>query len=134
MLDAGGGGGKLGFVADTVAKGPGAGFVSTQTRFYVEPDEAQRLIDGLKQALEKLTATKQVSDEIAVTQSPGKDVYSGIATLTIRKTAGDEEGGYGWANRKAQVALQNTIMNIQKALDEYKGTDSAAADALKPKG
>ncbi|GAA1357568.1 hypothetical protein [Saccharothrix algeriensis] len=133
MLDAGGGGAKLGFVADTVARGPGAGYVATQTKFSVDPAEAQRLIDGLKQALEKLVNTKLVSDEIAASNSPGKDVYSGMATLTIRKTASDEPGGYGWANLEARKALENTIENIQKALDEYQGTDSAAADALKPK-
>ncbi|MEU4802808.1 hypothetical protein [Actinosynnema sp. NPDC023587] len=134
MLDAGGGGGKLGFVADTVAKGPGAGFVSTRTTFFVEPGEAQRLIDGLKEALEKLLETKRTAERIAAANSPGKDVYSGVATLTLRKTAGDEEGGYGWANLKAQQTLEKTISNIQQALDEYRATDSAAADALKPKG
>lgn len=133
MLDAGGGGGKLGFVADTVAKGAGAGFVTTRTKFFVEPDEAQRLIDGLKQALEKLIRIRDLSDEIMASGSPGKDVYSGFATMAIRRTAGTDPGGYGWANLKAQEALENTIENIQKALDEYKGTDSAAADALKPK-
>ncbi|MEV0677984.1 hypothetical protein AB0I60_15860 [Actinosynnema sp. NPDC050436] len=72
MLDAGGGGAKLGFVADTVAKGPGAGFVSTRTRFFVEPDEAQRLIDGLKQALEKLLETKRTAERITAANSLGK--------------------------------------------------------------
>ncbi|WP_433269430.1 hypothetical protein ACQPZF_06965 [Actinosynnema sp. CS-041913] len=120
-------------MADTVAKGPGAGFVTTKTKFFVDPGEAQRLIDGLKQALEKLIETRDTAEEITFTGSPGKDVYSGFATLAIHKTAGSEEGGYSWANQKAQEALENTIENITKALDEYKGTDSAAADALKPK-
>lgn len=133
MLDAGGGGRKLGFTADTVAGGAGGGFVSTKTRFYVEPAEAERLLDGLKLALEKLLDVKRETEQILFGKPPGKDVYSGMATLAIQRAAGSEEGGYAWANLKAQEALEKTIANIQQALDEYKGTDSAAADALKPK-
>lgn len=136
MYDAEGGGGKLSFVGDTVSKAPGgagAGYVISQTRFFVDPDEAENLIKGLNAAIKELQLAKRFSDEITRTQSPGKDAYSGFATLKIRETAGNQEGGYGWANEKAQEALLNTIQNIKDALAAYKTTDSAAEDALKPR-
>ncbi|MBB5957617.1 hypothetical protein FHS29_004212 [Saccharothrix tamanrassetensis] len=134
MFDAGDGGRKLGFVADTVARGPGAGYVATQTRFAVDPSEAQRLIDGLKEALEKLIETDTLAAEIRLHGAPGQDVYSAVANDAIQRTAGNAPGGYSWANQQAQRALETTIENIQKALAEYQQTDSAAGDALKPKG
>ena len=60
--------------------------------------------------------------------------YSGFATLAIRKSAGGEEGGYVWANKEAYKALTNTILNIQAALETYKGQDEATADAFKGEG
>lgn len=136
MYDAEGGGGKLSFVGDTVSKAPGgagAGYVVSQTRFYVDPDEAENLIKGLDAAVKELQKAKRAADEISQSQSPGKDAYSGFATLKIRETAGMQEGGYGWANEEAQKALMRTIQNIKDSLAAYKGTDSAAQDALKPK-
>jgi hypothetical protein len=131
MLDAGGA--KLGFVADTVSAGANAGFAATQTNFSVDPDQAQKLIDDLKLALEQLIEAKKPADRIASVPSPAEDTYSVQATTAIRTMAGQDPGGYGWANLKAREALENTIENIQKALDEYKSTDSGAGEALKPK-
>ncbi|MFI9812433.1 hypothetical protein [Saccharothrix variisporea] len=138
MYDAEGGGGKLSFMGDTVSKAPGgaggaAGYVISQTRFFVDPDEAQNLIKGLEAAVKELQLAKRYSDDITRTQSPGKDAYSGFATVKIRETASDLEGGYGWANQKAQEALLKTIQNIRDALAAYKTTESAAEDALKPR-
>jgi hypothetical protein len=61
-------------------------------------------------------------------------MYSGFATLAIRKSAGDDEGGYGWANQKAQAALQATMENIQKALDKYRGVEESNQQALNSGG
>lgn len=135
MYDAEGGGGKLSFVGDTVSKAPGgaAGYVVSQTRFFVDPDEAENLIKGLEKAYLELRNAKRYSDQITQVQSPGKDAYSGFATLKIRETAGDQQGGYGWANEEARKALKKTIQNIKDALAAYKGTDSAAEGALKPR-
>jgi hypothetical protein len=137
MLDAEGGGvtRRIGFVADTVApSGPGAGLVATQTKFSVDPEQAQKLIDGLANARDRL---QELNDNAALLQaigSPGKDVYSGMAALTIQRTAGTDVGGYAWANKKAFDALNNTIQNIQASLNAYKNQDEATADAFKGEG
>ncbi|MEU4444008.1 hypothetical protein AB0K14_11245 [Actinosynnema sp. NPDC050801] len=137
MLDAVGGGGakKIGFVADTVASGPGgAGLVASQTHFSVDPEQAQKLIDGLIEARDKLQALEKKADRLVGVQSPGKDPYSGFATLAIRRSAGGDPGGYIWANKEAYKALTNTILNIQAALANYKSQDQATADAFKGEG
>lgn len=137
MLDAGGGGGakQIKFVADTVSAGPaGSGLTASQTQFSVDPEQAQKLIDGLTEARDKLQGLVLQAERLAGVQSPGKDPYSGFATLAIRKSAGGEEGGYVWANKEAYKALTNTILNIQAALETYKGQDEATADAFKGEG
>ncbi|NUT98589.1 MAG: hypothetical protein HOY78_41925 [Saccharothrix sp.] len=135
MYDAEGGGGKLSFVGDTVAKAPGgaAGYVVSQTRFFVDPHEAQNLIKGLDAAVKELEKAKRASDDITMSESPGKDAYSGFATLKIRETAGTQEGGYGWANEEARKALKKTIQNIKDALAAYQDTELVAENALKPR-
>jgi len=110
------------------AAGAGAGGVA---KFSVDPDQAQKMIDGLKAALEKLMDLRARSTELANTNAPGPDPYSGYATLAMRKTAGGEPGGYLWANEQAQKALEQTIVNIEKALAEYRATDQAAQSAMK---
>ncbi|MEU7529736.1 hypothetical protein AB0A74_28690 [Saccharothrix sp. NPDC042600] len=135
MYDAEGGGGKLSFVGDTVSKAPGGagGYVVSQTHFLVDPDEAENLIKGLEEAHKELAKARRAADTIAVMPSPGKDAYSGFATLKIRETVTAEHGGYAWANEEARKALEKTIRNIREALAAYKSTNSAARDALKPK-
>lgn len=136
MLDAGGGGARqIGFVADTVSSGPGGtGLVASQTQFSVDPEQAQKLIDGLADARDRLQELYNQSAQITGIASPGKDPYSGFATLAIHRAGGTEEGGYGWANLKAYEALNNTISNIQAALDTYKNQDQTTADAFKGEG
>lgn len=138
MLDAESGGArKIDFVADTVAAGPagaGAGLVATQTRFSVDPAQAQKLIDGLIDARDRLQELYNDSQQLTMISSPGKDPYSGFATLAIRRSGGTDEGGYGWANMKAYEALDNTIMNIQAALETYQTQEQATTDAFKGEG
>jgi hypothetical protein len=110
------------------AAGAGGGGVA---KFSVDPDQAQKMIDGLKKAIETLMDLREKSAEITNTGAPGPDPYSGYATLAMRKTAGGEPGGYLWANEQAQKALEQTIANIEKALAEYKATDEAATSAMK---
>jgi hypothetical protein len=78
-------------------------------------------------------ATRWRSNSLRNAQSPGQDPYSGGATATIRTSAGNDPGGYGWANLKAVEALTKTIENIKKSIAEYSQTDGAARDAMKPK-
>ncbi|KOX12934.1 hypothetical protein ADK67_46240 [Saccharothrix sp. NRRL B-16348] len=137
MLDAGGGGGakQIKFVADTVSSGPaGSGLVASQTSFSVDPEQAQKLIDGLVEARDKLQQLNRDAFALQSIGSPGKDVYSGMAALAIQRAAGTDEGGYGWANKMAYEALNNTINNIQTSLDSYKAQDEATADAFKGEG
>ncbi|WP_439663884.1 hypothetical protein ACSHWB_22030 [Lentzea sp. HUAS TT2] len=110
------------------AAGAGGGGVA---KFSVDPDQAQKMIDGLKLAIEKLVELQIQSDQIKTSGAPGPDPYSGYATLAMRKTAGGEPGGYQWANQEAQKALEQTVKNIEKALAEYKATDEAAKSAMK---
>ncbi|USX48698.1 hypothetical protein [Lentzea sp. HUAS12] len=120
-------GAALGAAAGAAA-GAGGGGVA---KFSVDPDQAQKMIDGLKLAIEKLVQLRDKSDEIQASGAPGPDPYSGYATLAMRKTAGAEQGGYLWANQEAQKALEQTVMNIEKALAEYRKTDEAATSAMK---
>ncbi len=137
MLDAGGGGGvkKIGFVADTVSSGPaGSGLVASQTRFSVDPEQAQKLIEGLTEARDRLQELLNDSYQLTNISSPGKDPYSGFATLAIQRAGGTEPGGYGWANKEAYKALDNTINNIKASLENYKNQDQATADAFQGEG
>jgi hypothetical protein len=137
MFDAESGGGakQIGFMADTVASGPaGAGLVVGQTQFSVDPEQAQKLIDGLADARDRLQELYDQSQELQWIASPGKDFYSGMATQAIHQSAGTEAGGYGYASRLAYETLNNTIQNIQAALETYKGQDQATADAFKGEG
>jgi hypothetical protein len=99
----------------------------------VDLEQAPKLIAGLEDAIVKLQDAYRASDSIRNAQSPGQDPYSGGATTVIRTSAGDNPGGYGWANIKAREALKKTIENIKKSIEEYSKTDSAAHDAMKPK-
>ena len=110
------------------AAGAGGGGVA---KFSVDPEQAQKMIDGLKLAIEKLMDLERTGSEIQYAGAPGPDPYSGYATLAMRKTAGAEAGGYVWANHEAQKALEQTIKNIEKALAEYRATDEAAKSAMK---
>lgn len=137
MFDAeiGGAAKQIGFVADTVSAGPaGSGLVAGQTKFSVDPQQAQKLIDGLVEARDRLQELLNQSYAISNISSPGKDPYSGFATLAIQRAGGTEPGGYGWANKAAFEALNNTIDNIQAALETYKNQDQATADAFQGEG
>ncbi len=110
---------------------PGTGAPSGgTTRFSVDPDQAQKMIDGLQAAVEHLELLQKNATQLKMSGAPGPDPYSGWATLTMRQAAGEQDGGYGWANKKAREALEETIARIKKALAEYRGTDDAAQTAM----
>lgn len=119
---------SIGAAVGAAAAGAGGGGVA---KFSVDPDQAQKMIDGLKLAIEKLVELRTSSQKIRMSGAPGPDPYSGYATLAMRKTAGAEPGGYQWANEQAQKALEQTVKNIEKALAEYRATDEAAQTAMK---
>jgi hypothetical protein len=116
--------------AAAAAGASGAGGAGVK-RFSVEPSQAQKMIDGLKAAVEHLNDLKNTATNLKQSGAPGPDPYSGWATLAMRRAAGEEPGGYLWANDAAQKALEKTIENIEKALAEYRGTDDAAKSAMK---
>ncbi|MEU4743128.1 hypothetical protein AB0G02_22055 [Actinosynnema sp. NPDC023658] len=137
MLDAGGGGGavQIGFVADTVSAGPmGSGLTAGQTHFRVDLAQAQKLIDGLADARNRLQELYDQNVGFMILGSPGQDPYSQSATTTIKRTAGTEAGGYGWASLKAIAALNKTIESIQASLATYQNQEQATADAFKGEG
>lgn len=121
-------GAAAGAAAGNVASGAGG---AGTAKFSVDPDQAQKMIDGLKEAIARLTELKKQGGQLQRSGAPGPDPYSGWATLAVRKTAGTEPGGYLWANDAAVKALEQTIENIEKALAKYRGTDDAAKSALK---
>ncbi|MGZ3147998.1 hypothetical protein ACVDFE_39665 [Lentzea chajnantorensis] len=117
--------------AAAAAAGAAAGAAGAgTTRFAVDPDQAQKMIDGLETAAKQLKGLIREAEFLTSTGAPGPDPYSGIATIAIRRTAGEEPGGYAWANKKAVEALEATVANIKKALAEYRGTDDDAMNAM----
>lgn len=123
--------GAVGAVAGAAAgvtAGAGGGGV---VKFSVDPDQAHKMIEGLKKAIERLMELETESGQIQTAGAPGPDPFSGYATLAMRKTAGTEAGGYRWANREAQKALEWTIKNIEQQLANYQKTDEAAQSAMK---
>lgn len=122
-------GAVAGAAAAAGAKAGAAG--AGTTRFSVDPDQAQKMIDGLQAAIEHLNTLQKNAKQLAMSGAPGPDPYSGLATLAMREAAGEQPGGYAWANAKAREALEKTVANIEKALAEYRGTDDAAKNALK---
>jgi hypothetical protein len=104
---------------------------TTQTKFSVEPAEARKLITGLEDARRELERLYNEAVGAMNVNSPGKDIYSGFATMSVRKAAGDEEGGYRWANLEAQNALTETIKNIEDALKVYQETDAGNTATFK---
>ncbi|GAA3848245.1 hypothetical protein GCM10022243_12850 [Saccharothrix violaceirubra] len=107
---------------------------STQTQFSIDIDKAPQLIASLEQAIEKLLKAYRDAEELTKSHPPGKDIYSGFAAMAMRKAAGDEEGGYRWANEKAREALQKTIDNIKAAVAGYRRTEGVAHDAFTGQG
>lgn len=137
MVDAGGGGliGKIGFVADTVSAGPaGAGLVAGQTHFTVDLAQAQKLIDGLADARDRLQSLYDQAWTFSISGGPGNDPYSESAATTIAQTAGGDPGGYGWASTRAIEALNRTIQSIQASLDNYQSQEQANTDAFRGGG
>ncbi|WP_086668494.1 hypothetical protein [Lentzea kentuckyensis] len=123
-------GAVAGAAAAAGATAAGAGGAGVK-RFSVEPSQAQKMIDGLKAAVEHLNDLRNTATNLKQSGAPGPDPYSGWATLAMRQAAGEEPGGYLWANDLARKALEKTIENIEKALAEYRGTDDAAKAAMK---
>lgn len=121
-------GAAAGAAAGNVASGAGG---AGTAKFSVDPDQAQKMIDGLQKAIDQLEVLYDDSKLLAAQGAPGPDPYSGWATLSMRKAAGEQDGGYAWANKAAREALKQTIENIKKALADYRGTDEAAQQAMK---
>ncbi|MEV1116461.1 hypothetical protein AB0I91_15430 [Actinosynnema sp. NPDC049800] len=141
MLDAeSGGGARIGFIADTVsqvagdaAKGmmsAGPRLVATQTQFSVDPEQAQKLIDGLVEARDRLQELNRDAFQLMMIMTSGGEPYGAEAVKAIARTAGGDVGGYTWANTMAAEALTKTIQKIQDSLAAYQAQDEAAADAF----
>src|ERR1041384_4749664 len=85
--------------AAAAAAGAAAGAAGAgTTRFAVDPDQAQKMITGLEEASRQLKDLMRDAEILKSTGSPGPDPYSGLATIAMRRAAGEEAGGYAWAN------------------------------------
>ncbi|GDY33740.1 PE domain-containing protein [Gandjariella thermophila] len=98
---------------------------SGQQTFMVSRDGVQTLIKGLQDAYDKLQELYDQSYSLREVGPPGGDPYSGQAANTIKHVAGDDPGGYGWANKQAQQALKNTIANLQASASGYQNAEDA---------
>jgi hypothetical protein len=103
---------------------------ATGTKFSVDPDQAEQLAKDLTAARDRLEDLAEQVRPLTEIPSPGKDMYSGMATAKIRDIAGDNPGGYLKANREARDALTSTIKNIEDALRVYRETESNAKTAM----
>ncbi|XVS65711.1 hypothetical protein ACQPYE_06540 [Actinosynnema sp. CA-299493] len=122
-------------MADTVSAGPaGSGLTAGQTAFTVDLAQAEKLINGLADARDRLQELYDRTYYLTVTGPPGKDPYSESAAVAIGQTAGGDPGGYALANSKAIDALNSTIQSIQASLDTYKNQDQATTDAFTGEG
>jgi hypothetical protein len=104
---------------------------TTQTKFSIDPAQAQNLIKGLEDARNELEQLYADAMDIVNVNSPGKDIYSGFATMAVRQAGGDSEGGYRWANKMAREALTESIKNIQDALKVYEETEGNTTTTFK---
>lgn len=116
-----------------VGSGFGAGLGTSSTAMQINLDEAPKLIEGLKAAIEQLQDAYNAANQVNSMGSPGKDPYSQNMTLAMNTAAGGDPGGYSWANEAARKALMKTIENIEKSIASYKETDGTARDSLTTK-
>ena len=109
--------------------GPGPGTTAMQ----VDLDEAPKLIEGLKVAIDQLQTAYDEAQQITAVKPPGKDPYSGNVNMAMGTVAGGDPGGYCWANEAARTALLKTIENIEKSMASYSDHDAAASDSMTTK-
>ncbi|NUT47282.1 MAG: hypothetical protein HOV94_08210 [Saccharothrix sp.] len=126
-------------MADTVSVVGGAAnglagvpptLVATQTQFTVDPEQAQKLIDGLIEARSRLQKLNQDVVQFMMIKSSATEPYGDAAAEAIQRTAGADVGGYAWANNMAVRSLTETIQKIQDSLAAYQNQDDATADAF----
>ena len=91
----------------------------------VDPDNAQQLIDKLKEARDELQEIYNESVQLRGVEPPGKDPYSAMVVQRIAQAAGDDPGGYGYVNKKAREQLDNMISNLEAALRAYREAEDA---------
>ena len=111
----------------------GVGPAATTTKMQVDLDEAPKLIEGLKVAIDQLQLAYDESTQLSAVGPPGKDPYSGNVDEVMTSVAGGDPGGYGWANEAARQALLKTIENIEKSMASYQSHDDAASDTMTTK-
>ena len=132
----------IGFDAITAGGAAGAAIGSglsstgpapTTTKMQVDLAEAPKLIQGLKDAIEKLQDAYNEAAQIGQLGAPGKDPYSANVGSVIAASAGGDPGGYSWANKEARKALLKTIENIEASVAKYQETDGAGQDSMTTK-
>ncbi|ASO19129.1 hypothetical protein FHR81_001395 [Actinoalloteichus hoggarensis] len=100
---------------------PGPGPAVSGGSFEVDPENIQKLIDGLNEAIEKLeTIDNHASRRFARLSPPGGDDYSEGAVRLITERAMGADGAHAIANKAFRDALENTIDNLTQTLNEYR--------------
>jgi hypothetical protein len=113
-------------IGEAVSSAFGAAPGPSTTAMQVDLDEAPKLIQGLKDAIDKLQEAYDEAGLLSSVKAPGKDPYSGNVMTAMGTVAGGDPGGYSWANEAARAALLKTIENIEKSIADYKENDDTA--------
>ncbi|HWO64287.1 MAG TPA: hypothetical protein VNO31_30070 [Umezawaea sp.] len=111
----------------------GVGPAPTTTKMQVDLDEAPKLIEGLKVAIDQLQQAYDEAQTIVTAAPAANDPYSGNVSVAMGSVAGADQGGYCWANEGARAALLKTIENIEKSMAGYSDRDTAASDSMTTK-
>ncbi|APU13651.1 hypothetical protein [Actinoalloteichus fjordicus] len=99
---------------------PGPGPAVSGGSFEVDPENIQKLIDGLNEAIEKLeTIDRDARQRFGQLAPPGGDDYSEGAVRLINERAMGSDGAHGIANKAFREALEATIDNLTTTLNEY---------------
>ncbi|APU19597.1 hypothetical protein [Actinoalloteichus sp. GBA129-24] len=99
---------------------PGPGPAVSGGSFEVDPENIQKLIDGLEEAIIELeTISFDAVSQLGTLRAPGADDYSTEAARIISEKALEETGAHGAANKAFREALRATIDNLTTTLNEY---------------
>ncbi|MCP3802769.1 hypothetical protein NLX83_26190 [Allokutzneria sp. A3M-2-11 16] len=91
--------------------------------YSVSPEYAPMLIKGLREAQKKLQEIDRQRQHLQYVKDPDTDPYSIMVAAAMRRMLGDEPGGYGYANRRAQEQLVRLIERLEASLKVYRDNE-----------
>ncbi|AOS62394.1 hypothetical protein [Actinoalloteichus hymeniacidonis] len=100
---------------------PGPGPAVSGGSFEVDPENIQKLIDGLNEAIDELNdISRDATSRLGQLQPPGADDYSTGAVRLITDRVLEDDGAHGAANKAFREALEATVDNLTTTLNEYR--------------